>query len=519
MGPPSRLRRILDTGRRPVKAFSAAGRPGRPGLSADADRRRWYLLAVVSLGQFMVLLDTTVVALALPPIQRDLHADTSQIEWVVSAYVLCFGGLMLLGGRLADRWGRRPTLVTGVLVFTASSLACATAHDPGFLIAARAVQGAGAAMLTPAALSMVTNSFTVVRERNIALGVYAALSGLGGTLGVVLGGLVTDLLSWRWIFYLNLPFGVLVLVGLFLYGRKEAAQPSSGRPDVIGALLVTSGLTLLVWATINITDDGWQSRAVLVPFAVAALLLAAFIAFESRVSDPLVPLRLFANPALLTATTGRLLTAGVQATVLFLGSFYMQRSLQYSTLRAGICFLPVGVVAILITLVLPRMMRRFGARAVYSVGAAGSLAAIAWWAWGPQSGGYFGYILPALCVLGVSMQACTVPVNIVGVSEIPLEQHGVASAALNAAFQVGTSLGVAVVASPALNRVTHDALQGIAVPQAWADGLRLGFVMAAVIAALNLINAFLLRGRGDDVDTAAPEAVGRTETRTLQEVR
>lgn len=471
----------------------------------EADPRRWRLLAVVSLAQFMVLLDTTVVALALPRIQRSLDADATQIEWVVSAYVLCFGGLMLLGGRLADRWGRRATLTGGVVVFTLASVACGVATGPALLIGARAVQGVGAALLAPAALSTVTTTFRDARERGTALGVFAALSGLGGTLGVVFGGLVTDALSWRWIFYVNVPVGLLVAAGLLLFARREpGGTDRAGRPDVLGAVLITAGLTLLVWATINITDHGWTSWQVLVPFAVAVPLLVGFVTLELRLRHPLVPIRPLSNRPMLVAASGRLLTAGVQAAVLFLGSFYLQRSLGYSTLRAGLSFLPLGAVAILVTLVIPRAMHRYGPRVVYAVGAAGSLAALVWWAWAPERGGYPGYVLPALLVLGVSMQACTVPVNVVGISDVPTELHGVASAALTASFQIGTSLGVAVVASPALHRAAELLHGGTPPAGAWSDGLRLGFAVATVVAALNLANALVLPG----ARTTPPAAAG-----------
>ncbi|MEK8106387.1 MFS transporter [Micromonospora sp. M12] len=252
---------------------------------------------------------------------------------------------------------------------------------------------------------------------------------------------------------------------------------------------------MLVWATINIAGDGWTSPRVLGPIGAAVLLLTGFVLLELRLADPLVPIRRLSNRGMLIAAVGRLLTAGVQAAVLFLGSFYLQRSMGYSTFKAGLSFLPLGVVAILVTLVIPRLMHRLGARTVYLMGAAGSLAALAWWAWAPESGGYAGYILPALLVLGVSMQACTVPVNVAGISEVPIELHGVASAALTASFQVGTSLGVAVVAGPALHRVTDLMVARTPASSAWSQGLRLGFAVATVVALLNLVNAVLLPGR------------------------
>jgi EmrB/QacA subfamily drug resistance transporter len=458
-------------------------------LESTPDPRRWRLLAFVSLAQFMVLLDTTVVALALPPIEQDLDSGAASIEWVVNAYVLCFGGLMLVGGRIADQWGRRRTLVAGVVVFTLASLACGLATGTTELIIARAAQGVGAALLSPTALSMVTTTFAEGRERNTALGVWAALSGLGGTLGVVFGGVVTDFLSWRWIFLVNIPVGIAVVAGVLLLAPAGRPKTRSGRVDVPGALLITAGLTLLVLATVNISTYGWLDPLVLVPFVVSILLLTGFVLFERRTSSPLVPIHLFSTRSMLGASSGRVLTAGVQAAVLFLGSFYLQRTLDYSTLEAGLAFLPLGVVAVLVTILIPRLMQNLGPQPVYLVGSVGSLGALAWLAWFPSPDSYLAYVLPALLLLGISMQLCTVPVNVVGVSEVPSELHGVASAALTASFQIGTSLGVAVVASPALARATRELAAGTPAADAWGAGLRLGFAAATVVAALNVINA------------------------------
>jgi EmrB/QacA subfamily drug resistance transporter len=475
------------------------------------DPRRWRLLAFVSLAQFMVLLDTTVVALALPPIQQDLKAGTANIEWVVNAYVLCFGGLMLVGGRIADQWGRRRTLIVGVVLFTAASLACGLAKDASLLITARAAQGLGAALLSPTALSMVTTTFPEGKERNTALGVWAALSGLGGTLGVVFGGVVTDFLSWRWIFLVNIPVGVAVVVGVLLLASPGRPRTAAGRIDVPGALLITAGLTLLVLATVNISTYGWLSAAVLVPFAVSVVLLVSFVAFERRTSVPLVPIHLFSTRSMLGASSGRVLTAGVQAGVLFLGSFYLQRTLHYSTLKAGLAFLPLGVVAVLVTIVIPRLMEGLGPQPVYVAGSVGSLAALAWLAWFPVHDSYLAYVLPALLLLGISMQLCTVPVNVVGVSEVPSELHGVASAALTASFQIGTSLGVAVVASPALAHTTRALASGVSATDAWGSGLRLGFAVATAVAALNLVNALVAFPRSSATPAMTPAAVLSTE--------
>lgn len=467
--------------------------PGGAGPSAPdtaADPRRWRMLAFVALAQLMVLLDTTVVNLALPKIQLDLKAGASATEWVLTSYVLCFGGLMLLGGRTADRWGRRRTFLLGAAIFVAASLACGLADSPGLLIAARALQGCGAAFLSPAAMSLVTTTFHTGKERNTALGIWAALAGLGATLGVILGGLITDSLSWRWIFYINLPIGLVAMAGTWVLASGARDRKSSGRPDIVGAATATGALGLLVYAIVNIQDHGWSSAWCLVPAGAALLLGAVFLVTERRVPDPLVPLHLFATRSLSAAGLGRILTSAVQASVLFLASYYLQRTLGYSTLRAGFAFLPLGLVAIAITAPATRMLHRFGPRPVYLAGAVGSVAGLVWLSRLGSDAPYATGLLPALMLLGAAMQCCGIPVNVHGVSEIPLDKQGLASGVLTAAFQVGSSLGVATIATAALSRTTHAAQHHTPVRQAWLEGIHLGFWIAAAIAALNLLNAY-----------------------------
>ncbi|GGJ51416.1 MFS transporter [Streptomyces brasiliensis] len=468
------------------------------------DPRRWTLLVFVALAQFMVLLDTTVVNLALPAIQSDLGASATGTEWVLTGYILCFGGLMLLGGRTADRWGRRRTFLAGAAVFTAASLLCGLAGGTAVLIAARALQGCGAAFLSPAAMSLVTTSFPKGRERTTALAVWAALAGLGGTLGVVLGGVITDSLDWRWIFYVNIPFGAVAVAGVLLLGHRREHLTGGSRPDLLGAVTVTGGLAALVYAIVNIQDHGWRSVLFVVgPFAAAVALLAAFVLVELRVADPLMPMRLFATRSLVTSSVGRILTSGVQAAVLFLCSYYLQRTLGWSTLKSGFAFLPLGIVAIAVTAPATRLMHRHGPRPVYIAGAAGSVAGLVLLAGAPRDGAYPTQVLPALLILGAAMQCCTIPVNVHGVSDVPHQQQGIASGVLVAAFQVGASLGVAVVATSALTRTTRELTRGTAPAAAWLDGLHLGFWIAVAIAVLNLINAVVgLPGRRPAPGTA-----------------
>ncbi|MGW7409702.1 MFS transporter [Streptomyces sp. NPDC054833] len=468
------------------------------------DPRRWTLLVFVAIAQFMVLLDTTVVNLALPAIQSDLKASATATEWVLTGYILCFGGLMLLGGRTADRWGRRRTFLVGAVLFTAASLACGLAGGTTVLIAARALQGCGAAFLSPAAMSLVTTSFPKGRERTTALAVWAALAGLGGTLGVVLGGVITDSLDWRWIFYINIPFGVVAVAGVLLLGsRREDLTPGSS-PDLLGAVTVTGGLAALVYAIVNIQDHGWRSGLyVVTPFVGSVVLLTTFVLVELRVADPLMPMRLFATRSLVASSIGRVLTSGVQAAVLFLSSYYLQRTLGWSTLKSGFAFLPLGIIAIVITAPATRVMHKSGPRPVYIAGAVGSVAGLFLLTQAPHDGDYVTQVLPALLILGAAMQCCTIPVNVAGVSDVPQEQQGIASGVLVAAFQVGASLGVATVATSALTRTTSELTGGTAPAVAWLDGLHLGFWIAAGIAVLNLINAVVgLPGRRRATSTA-----------------
>ncbi len=460
-----------------------------PG-TGTADPRRWRLLAFVALAQFIVLLDTTVVNLALPVIQRDTGSSATTVEWVLTGYVLTFGGMMLLGGRIADRWGRRRTFFLGTVVFTGASLACGLSPDAGALIVGRVVQGCGAALLSPSAMSLVTTTFPAGRERNTALAVWAALAGLGATLGVVVGGLVTESLSWRWIFHINVPVGLLAVAGVAVLTDPQAPRTSGNRPDVLGALTVTGGMTGLVYAIVKAQSDGWHATAVLLPGACAVVLLAAFALVEHRASDPLVPFALLRTRSLLTSVIARILTSAVQVAVLFLSSYFLQRSLGYGPLEAGFAFLPIGIAAIVSTAPATRLLHRSGPRPVYLAGSLGSLAALVWLARVPPDASYALGLLPSFVLLGAAMQWCTIPVNIHGLSEIPEHRQGLVSAMLTSAFQVGASLGLATIATRAVARAEEAVHAGSGAGTPWAEGAHVGFWLAAVVAVANLLNAW-----------------------------
>lgn len=456
-----------------------------------ADPNRWRMLAFVALAQFMVLLDTTVVNLALPSIQKSFQASTTGIEWVLTGYITCFGGLMLLGGRAADRWGRKNTFLIGALVFVVASATCGLASGTGVLIASRVVQGCGAAFLSPAAMSLVTTTFTSDKERKTALSIWASLAGLGATLGVIIGGLVTTSLSWRWIFLINIPVGIIAVSGVIVLARPTASRPSAARPDLAGAITATGALMLAIYAITSIQPDGWSSASVIAPAVIAVVLAAAFIAAERRAADALIPLRLFRTRSLTAALIGRILTSAVQSSLLFLTAFYMQRAIGYSVLRAGFAFLPLAVVTVGITIAASKFMRRTNPRTLYALGACGSALALIWLTQVPDHADYALHLLPALLLLGASMPACGIPVNVYGVSEIPHEQQGIASGVLTASFQTGGALGIAVVATIAAARIIGALHDGTAANVAWTNGVHIGYWITLIIGILNIANALI----------------------------
>ncbi|WP_211241157.1 MFS transporter [Pseudonocardia spinosispora] len=491
---------------------------GEP-LQVSLNPRRWRLLTFVSLAQFMVLLDTTAVNLALPSIQLGLGAGAGAVEWVLTGYVLCFGGLMLLGGRTADRWGRRRTFLLGAGMFIVSSAVCGVAPGVGWLIAARAVQGVAAAFLSPAAMSLVTSTFPDGRERATALGVWAALAGLGATAGVLVGGFITESLSWRWIFFINLPLGIVACVGALMFAPgRTAVAAIPGKPDLAGALTCTLGLGLLVYAIVDIHVDGAGSRFVLVPGALAVAVLALFVGIERRVKDPLIPTHLFTTRSLAAAAIGRVLTSAVQAALLFLISFYLQRAQGYSADEAGFALLPFAVMAVVATTVVIKIVHRVGPRPAYIAGATGTVLGMIWLAQIPPHGSALRFMVPALVLLGLAMQGCGISVNVLGLSEMPSHQQGIAAGALTAAFQIGASLGIVVVAATsAISDTTRAVEIGTDPAIAWNNDFTLGCLITAGIAFLNLLNALIgVRSAVSDCSASSGTPTGSRPGPTLR---
>jgi EmrB/QacA subfamily drug resistance transporter len=452
-------------------------------------------LFVLALADLMVVLDTTAVYVALPSIEQTLHfSSTSGLQWVVDAYLLVFGGFLLLGGKIADRFGRRLVFVSGVISFVAASLVCGLATSPGALIAARAVQGLGAAFMAPASLSLVIVIFSEGEERNRALGVWGAIASTGAAIGLVAGGALVSWLSWRWVFFVNVPIGAFAaLASLCLIG--ESRDPHGRGFDVAGALLVTSGLAALVFGLVRANQWGWGSTSTIGVLVAAGLLLGAFVVLQVRGSHPLVPPRLFRSRTLVAANVGMLLVgAGVFAMFFFL-TLYMQQVLHYSPVRTGLGYLAVTASSITSSTLGSRILARVGARRILGTGFLMAATGLALLVRISPSTGYFD-ILPSLVLIGGGNGAAFVSMTSLAVAGVPREDTGVASALLNASQQVGGALGIALLTAVATAR--FDAVRprhptaatlATATTNSWAWGFAVGAVLlvgAAVSAGLLL---------------------------------
>jgi EmrB/QacA subfamily drug resistance transporter len=462
------------------------------GLGRSVERSKWAALAVLALAQLMVVLDTTIVNVALPSIQRALHFSSfANLQWVVNAYVLAFGGFLLLGGRVADRYGRRLVFVSGAILFAAASLSGGLANSSGLLVASRAVQGLGAAFMAPAALSLLTVIFVEGEERNRALGVWAAIAGAGGAIGLLAGGALTTWLSWRWVFFVNLPIAAFAaLAALRLI--DESRDPVAGGFDVLGAVTGTAGLGALVFGLVRANVWGWTSATTLWVFAAAAVLLVAFVLIQLRSTHPLVPPRLFRNRTLVGADVGMLVAGAGLFAVFFFLTLYMQDVLHYTALKTGVVYLPFTVMLVISAGIGSRILGKVGARPIVVIGlllAAGGLALLV--RISPTTG--YLEILPSLLLIGGGIGAVFVSITSSAVGGVPRQDTGVASALLNASQQIGGSLGLAVLTAVATAR--FDAVRPIhPTPETLAAANTSSWAYAFVVAALLLCGAAVIVG-------------------------
>ena len=417
--------------------------------------RRWSALALIVTAQFMVILDVAIVNVALPSIKSDLNFSQTNLQWVVSAYAIMFGGALLLGGRLADLLGRRRLFIAGLALFAASSLLCGLAWSESSLIAFRAVQGLGGALLAPAALSLLMTRFAEGRDRNLALGIYGAASGSGAAVGVLLGGVLTSYLSWSWIFFINVPVGIAAIALAPLLLQESRADVAQRHLDFPGAASITAGLMLLVYAMTRATSDGWGSGSTLALLAGAAALVLAFVAIELRSPSPLLPLRIFRSRTLSAANAAMAIVGAVAFSEFFVLTLYLQDVLHYSAVMSGAAFAGFALSVVVLSNVAQVIVGRFGVRPTLTAGLLLSAISVAWLTRLPVDGHYFWNLFPAFVLGGAGMGLSFVPVTIASLTGVERSDAGVASGLINTSRQIGGAIGIAAVSAVAASSTSN----------------------------------------------------------------
>ena len=466
-----------------------------------AEKRRWVALALLAVAQFVVVLDASIVNVALPTIGRALDFSQGNLQWVVNAYVLTFGGFLLLGGRFADLLGRRRVFMGGLVLFALASLAGGLAQTEGQLIVARAVQGLGAAILSPAALSIVTTTFRDGAERNKALGVWGAVAGSGGAAGVLLGGILTDTIGWEWVFWVNVPIGfgaALLAPTLIAESRADSATRTF---DVAGAVTVTAALSILVYALVDAASAGWGSSQTVGLLALSAALLGAFVAIERRSANPLVPFSFFADRTRTGANVVGLLVGASLFSMFFFVSLYMQQVLGYSPIKAGLSYLPLALSIMAAAGIASQLVTRIGFKPVLATGLLLIAAGLLWFSQVPVDGAFAGDILGPSLLAAFGLGFSFVPVTIAAVSSVTDRDAGLASGLINTSQQIGGALGLAVLSTIATTR-TSDVMAKAggsksALPDALTQGFQAAFLGGATFAIIGLV-AVLVLIRGSD---------------------
>ena len=485
---------------------------------SGTDRRRWWALAVIVAAQFMVVLDVAIVNVALPSIKTDLHFSQESLQWVITAYSIFFGGVLLLGGRLADLLGRRRLFMGGLLLFTVFSLLDGLAWSEGSLIVFRSVQGLGAALLSPAALSILTTTFEEGRERNLALGIWGAASGSGGAAGVLLGGALTSGLSWSWIFFINVPVGALV-IGLSPWLLRESRADLRHRHfDIAGATSITAGLMVLVYAMTRAAQHGWATGETIGLLAASVVLIGSFFAIEARSKAPLLPLRIFRLRSLTGSNVAGLLMGGAIFSQFFLLTLYMQQVLHYSAIKTGVAYIGLTVTIVAFSAVAQALVTRVGVRRILPAGLALSTVALVLFARLPVHGNYFSDLFPAFIISGLGLALAFVPMSIGALTGVRESDAGVASGLINTTQQIGGAIGVAVATTIATTFTAHYVNGHTGVSSFSGPALTHGFeiafdVLAAVAAAGALLSALVLESKPAEpaVEAATEEAAAALE--------
>ncbi len=459
-------------------------------------RRKWLALALLCSVQFMVVLDVAIVNVALPSIKEDLGFSQENLQWVISAYALMFGGFLLLGGRAADLLGRRRMFVAGLAVFSAASLLSGIAWSDGALIGSRALQGLGSAIISPAALSILTTTFDEGSERNRALGAWGAVGAFGAVAGVLLGGVFTELLSWEWIFYVNVPVGIaaLALTPVLLAESRGARGQSF---DLPGAALVTSGMVALVYGFTRAGNDGWTASGTLVLFGLAAVLLVAFVAREARTRDPLMPLSIFRLRTLVGANVAGVLVGSVTFSMFLMLTLYMQQVLGYSPLETGVAYLAVALSSIVWSTVAASLVTRVGVKPVLVAGMSCFTAGLVYFTQVSVGGSYLGDLLPGLLLIGVGLGFSLVPISIAALAGVRSSEAGLASGLINTSQQIGGALGIAALSAVATSTTSDGVAAGDGLPFALTDGFHTAFAVGALAALAGVLVALVVIRRRD----------------------
>src|SRR3954467_7078284 len=468
------------------------------------DRRKWLALALLSAVQFMVVLDVAIVNVALPSIKIDLGFSQEDLQWVISAYALVFGGFLLLGGRAADLLGRRRIFLAGIVVFTVASLLAGLAWSEASLIGARTLQGLGAAIITPAALSILSTTFSEGRERNIALGAWGAVGGFGAVAGVLLGGILTDALSWEWIFFVNVPVGVVgfVLAPILLTESRDARVK---RFDVPGAVLVTSGLSSLVYAITQAGRHGWLSAETLGVVGASVALLAGFVVWELRHPEPLMRFGILRTRTVSGANVAGFIMGTALFSMFLMLTLYMQQVLGYSPMKTGVAYLAVAGTAIVWSAVAAQLVTRIGVKPVLVIGMAALTGGLLYFTQVSVGGSYLGDLLPGFLIIGVGIGFSFVPISIAALAGVKPAEAGLASGLINTSQQIGGALGIAALSTIATSRAADSLAAGTIAPNALVDGFTAAFVVGAVIAAAGVVAALTLIRR-EELAAQAPEA-------------
>jgi EmrB/QacA subfamily drug resistance transporter len=471
---------------------------------------RWLVLVIACLAQFMVVLDATIVNVALPSIQHGLHFSAASLQWVVNGYTLIFGGFLLLGGRAADLLGRKRLFVAGIALFSAASLLNGVAQSPAMLIVGRGLQGLGGALVSPAALSIITTTFTENRERTQALGIWSAIAAGGGAVGLLLGGVLTSLVSWPWIFIVNVPVGIATLAVAMRFVPESRVDTAHRSFDLAGAATVTGGLVVLVYAIVKAQAYGWGAPKTLGLIAAGLALLAAFVVIERRSVAPLMRLSIFRIRTLAVSDVVLLLVASGMFGMFFFASLYVQEILGYSALKAGLAFLPITAGIMIGAGIAQQLIRRVGVRNVAIGGIALATIGMAILTQLPVHGSYVGDLLTGLLPMSIGMGLTFVPITLLGTGGVEGDDAGLASGLFNTAQQVGGSLGLAILSTLAASQTSSLTHGGVPSLAARVSGYHVAFGAAAAMLGVGaLILAFVLRARhvrGLDLDVS-PSAI------------